>query len=319
MSAEVTLYDRSVDFAIQAWLHEKKNRSGSERTYRTYAHTIQAYRGALAGVGLDLDSDTRRLGLVLQSFAGGTIRGMEVSEASAATYNLRRSVVSSFYQYCRRHELLGSPDNPAERVEPRPTQSYRNATPISPEILRQRLLEIDRDSLAGKRDYALLVVALTTGRRLNEIAQLTWNSHEHDAWESRLVFRAKGGKVMRDKLSLPVREALFYWTKAYDKLPIAIPNDEPIPLWISLARNKSYGKQLSVQAIEDICERRLGTSRFHALRHSFAHMMEEAGAKTSEIQSRLGHSNIATTGIYLAALRSDENKYAEDLTRLLGI
>lgn len=314
MSAEVTLYDRSVDFAIQAWLHEKKNRSGSERTYRTYARTIQAYRAALAGVGLDLDSDTRRLSLVLQSFAAGTVGGVAVRQASAATYNLRRSVVSSFYQYCRRHELLDSPPNPAERVEPRPTQSYRNATPISPEILRQRLLEIDRDSLAGKRDYALLVVALTTGRRLNEIAQICLKDIQGDG--TILFPSTKGGKVMRDKLSPSVLAALKDYLNTRTGMDI-LPSDEPI--WLSLSRNRSRGYPLSVQAIEDICERRLGTSRFHALRHSFAHMMEEAGAKTSEIQSRLGHANIATTGIYLAALRSDENKYAEDLTRLLGI
>ena len=52
------------------------------------------------------------------------------------------------------------------------------------------------------------------------------------------------------------------------------------------------------------------SQHFHALRHTFAHAMEEAGAKVSEIQSRLGHSSLATTGRYLAQLASEKNPYA---------
>ena len=47
--------------------------------------------------------------------------------------------------------------------------------------------------------------------------------------------------------------------------------------------------------------------------------MEDAGAKVSEIQSRLGHASLATTGRYLAALHSAENTHAEDLARMFGM
>jgi hypothetical protein len=47
--------------------------------------------------------------------------------------------------------------------------------------------------------------------------------------------------------------------------------------------------------------------------------MEEAGAKVSEIQSRLGHSNLATTGRYLASLRSADNQHAEVLASMFGM
>ena len=58
---------------------------------------------------------------------------------------------------------------------------------------------------------------------------------------------------------------------------------------------------------------------FHGLRHTFAHSMEDAGAKLSEIQQRLGHSNAATTSRYLSALRSDENPHGEQLAGMFGI
>jgi len=39
---------------------------------------------------------------------------------------------------------------------------------------------------------------------------------------------------------------------------------------------------------------------FYALRHTFARAIEDAGAKASETQSRLGHSSLQTTETYLA-------------------
>jgi hypothetical protein len=41
--------------------------------------------------------------------------------------------------------------------------------------------------------------------------------------------------------------------------------------------------------------------------------MEEKRAKVSQIQARLGHASLATTGIYLAAVGRGraENRYAE--------
>ena len=70
--------------------------------------------------------------------------------------------------------------------------------------------------------------------------------------------------------------------------------------------------------LENICRDRLGVN-FHGLRHTFARTMEHTGANVSEIQSRLGHSSLQTTGRYLVALRLAENSHAEQLAVLLGL
>ncbi len=57
----------------------------------------------------------------------------------------------------------------------------------------------------------------------------------------------------------------------------------------------------------------------HALRHTFAKAMEDSGAKVSEIQARLGHSSLATTGRYLAALSQADNAHTDALVGLFGI
>jgi integrase len=79
--------------------------------------------------------------------------------------------------------------------------------------------------------------------------------------------------------------------------------DAEVPVWVSFSRNQSKGQDISTQAIADICQKHLGTSKVYALRQTFAHAMEDAGAKVSDIQARLGHASLAVTGRYLAALR----------------
>lgn len=46
--------------------------------------------------------------------------------------------------------------------------------------------------------------------------------------------------------------------------------------------------------------------------------MENVGAKVTDIQARLGHESLATTGRYLAALKQAENVHAETLASLFG-
>jgi site-specific recombinase XerD len=92
------------------------------------------------------------------------------------------------------------------------------------------------------------------------------------------------------------------------------------PIWISLAeRNGTYGHPLSIRAIALINERRLGTSKVHTLRHTFARGLEDAGAKVSEIQARLGHADLGTTGRYLAQLHVGENPHLARLSHLYGL
>jgi integrase len=91
------------------------------------------------------------------------------------------------------------------------------------------------------------------------------------------------------------------------------------PVWISLARNGSARHALSLDAIADICFKRLGVSTVHSLRHTFARGMQDNGAKVSEIQARLGHESLETTGRYLARLTAGENRHLAGLARLYGM
>jgi integrase len=301
----------SIDLALAAWLDAKATRSGSLRTAGTYHTLISAFRNLLISRGLDLDADTALVALLAQAWAGN-------GNPAPATHNQRLAVLSSFYSFARRRGLLPR-ENPIERVDRRPVQGYAGARPLPYLEVRARLAAIDRTTRAGKRDYALLAVALQTGRRVSELAGVRSGDMSRDGAVLTVIWRrCKGGKSMADTLPPPVGAAVQeYLVTLYGDAWATLPADTPV--WVSFARNHSHGQALGIQSVADICQRRLGTSKVHALRHTFARAMEDAGAKVSEIQARLGHESLATTGRYLAALRTGENPHAARVAALFGL
>ncbi len=298
-----------LDLAIAAWLDAKAKRTGSAKTATAYATTLNAFRALLRDHGLDLDSDPAVVSLVAQGWAG---RG----NPAPATFNQKLAILSSFYTYALKRDLLKG-SNPIGRVERRPVQGYAGAIPLPYLEVKARLAAINRATLVGKRDYAVLVVGLQTGRRLSELAGVRFGDMSFSGERLTVLWRrCKGGKMMSDTLPSAVTRAVGEYLRAIYGDAVEVPPDAPV--WVSLARNTSRGKALSIQSVADICAKRLGTSKVHALRHTFARAMEDAGAKVSEIQARLGHDSLATTGRYLAALHRADNPHAERLVTLFG-
>lgn len=159
---------------------------------------------------------------------------------------------------------------------------------------------------------------LATGRRLSEGAGLQLGDVERQGREIILHFRrCKGGKQMSDRLPMAVSDALSEWLESYYGVGMR-PFHNAAPLWVVLS-GKYAGRALGIQSIADVCKKRLGTSKVHQLRHTWAHAMDEANAPASLIQSRLGHASLATTGRYLARLKQAENPYAERIADVFGI
>lgn len=317
-----------LDVLIGGWIHAKGNKSGSEKTRKAYADTLAQFRTGLRQLGLDLDSqddhELAQIALAAQAFSSFSARGKHVK---AATINQRLAILSSFYDYAIRQ---GPPFlvNPIGRVDRSKVQAYASAQPLTKEATTVALDAIDRSTLAGKRDYALIALLLQTGRRLTEIASLEIKHLALTVGKLTITFEhCKGGKEMRDTLPYSVSNALLEWLRAFygaDVVPPGATGDTR-PVWVALANTghkKGYtriGDTLGPQSVADICQKRLGTSKVHATRHTWAHEMEKAGASASIIQARLGHESLATTGRYLAQLSQAENPYADVLAANLGI
>jgi integrase len=320
---------RRIELARWAWLDAKSKRSGSLRTAQlhqdadgrpiwrgVYATTLDHFRRTVQQSGLDLDGDPPAVALLAQVWAGASWAGA-ARPIAATTYNQRLAIVASFYTYARRHQFLRG-DNPIDLVERRPVQSYATARAIPPTTVRSQLNRINRTTLPGARDYALLLVGLSTGRRASELAGLRWRDVQVQAPRVTLHWtRTKGGKQLRDTLSAAVSTALLQYLRlAYGAQLASLPSAAPI--WISTSR-QNRGAAITTQTIGDICQRHLGISKIHTLRHTFAQAMLTVGGTVRDVQERLGHADSATTERYLHALQSAENPHAEALADLFGV
>ncbi len=231
----------ALDVIILGWLDAKRGRSGSLRTWRTYADILASFRAALQQEGLDLDGPVTPIALVAQAWAGSKIeakgaKGAKGAKATSqagvivgiaqdkrtsstsssasssnpapATYNQRLASVSSFYKYARKQGVLQN--NPIERVERRRVQAYSGSRALEAEYVKRALASIDRSTPIGMRDYALLLTYLQTGRRLSEVAALECRDLEQlPGGKLRVTFRrCKGGKVLYDTLTPHVSAAL---------------------------------------------------------------------------------------------------------------
>ena len=310
-----------IDLAIAGWL-DAHNRS--QKTLKAYVDTINQYRDELRRIGHDLDSDIRTLAMVAQRYAAYTSNpGKE--RTSKSTFNLRRNILSSFFTYALDRYLLAPMDdqghiaNPIKIIEREKIEPYQGIHWLEPEEVQAAFRNIDRSTVLGKRDYALLVILLNTGRRLKEVASLQWRHVRFKGQRITITFEhCKGDVTMIDTLNVGNSKALLTWLHAYYGNELA-SLDKHAPLWVTLSRNtEQAGQPLGIQGIQQVCGKYL-EAHTHITRHTFSQLMIRAGATLPELQARLGHESLATTGIYARALSSDENPHADKIAAMLGI
>lgn len=302
-----------LDLVIAAWLDAAGGHSGSARTLHTYTETIGAFREALRVVGLDLDGDPATVAIALQGWAAGRYRdGVRVSgDVSAATYNQRCAIVSSWYRYAMVRGVVGR--NPADMIERRRVTPYAKARGLEPDAIRERLAAIDTSAPGGQRDRILLRVMLATGRRAAEIAALRCGDVGISAHGVVLEWRrVKGGKSARSVLGpRDGRALLAYLGDVYGDLATVPPG---AAVWPSYSR-QTAGRPIGVQTIDDICRTHLHCAP-HELRHTFARNLMRVGASIEAIRAALGHSSLAVTTTYLAQLADATNPHGAAMEAL---
>ena len=314
-------YQFTIDAAIAEWLAQKETRTGSRKTRQAYEETMRQFRQFLSQGGLDLLSnpiDIARVAALWANQRTGTTR-RPGEDVSPSTYNQRLAILSSWYTFVQEVYKLDVP-NPIQSVKKRPVQAYASATPLDPETVADGLLGINRGRVIGLRDYAILAVALYTGRRAHELVGLRWRDMQITGRKDTritLTFHCKGGKIMHDRLDVETSAVLLEYLHAqYGKNLLRL--DPGTPLWVSYSR-ANPGAAISAKTLSNICADYLDTSKVHALRHTFAVGMVRSGAPITDLAGRLGHTDIKITSLYAKEIMGDENPYGEKLTARFGI
>ena len=213
---------------------------------------------------------------------------------SVATRNCRLAVLHSFFA----HVLRSHPDHAGHlaRILALPPKRYSAAPPryLDPPVMQALLRHPNRQSLSGRRDYALLLFLYNTGARVSEVTMLR---HKDLLPGPAVNLRGKGGK----ERVCPIWPETFAAISSQSPSHIADP-DQPV---FSNAR----GQSLSRHGVYHILSRHAAVLHQkdpnfpekiwpHLLRHSCAVALLQAGVDLITIRDQLGHVSIATTGRY---------------------
>jgi len=315
MAQEVIVINQRIGGIVLGWLAE--HQQASAKTASTYGPMLQAFRGFLMGTGLDLDAPAREVAYAAQAWAASS-NAKTGKAVTPATHNLRLAALSSFYEYAIRHEELVGP-NPIERVKRIKREMYTGAKalPFAGGEIEQALDAIPADNLNGLRDRAMLAVALYTGRRLSEIANLCCGAITLSQggaiieWE-----RTKGGKSARNVLDAkcPAVAYLAKWLRRFYGSRL----QADALVFPCLSRN-NYGQRMTPQGIEQRAALWLPTGgKFHALRHTFSMAFLAAGGTVHELSSALGHSSLGTTSAYVDKLDGGHNEHLGAMAAVYG-
>jgi site-specific recombinase XerD len=294
------------DQALYAFLIEKGNRSGSKRTVESYGRMLWPFFAERS-----LTPDRVRPADVLAWVHG---IGRSGRTPSATTVGARIACLSSYYHFLLRMGLVVS--NPTDAVErPRPTQSV--ARGYGADEVR-RVLAVLPDTLAGRRDRAILLVFVLTGRRRTEVIGLRAGDLSVEGERREYRYVGKGHKTGRRELPRPAYEAICTTLADIGKSLATMAPEES--LWQAGARPSGVTSGTVYARFRGyLGAAGLAPTGLHIWRHSAARLTRAAGQSVEEVNEFLDHSSLAVTSVYLRRLESREDAAWPDIARAIGV
>jgi integrase/recombinase XerD len=219
---------------------------------------------------------------------------------SARTRNARLAAVRSFFRFAAlRHpehaaviaRVLAIPTKRCDRaVVSYLTEPEADAVVASP----------DQQTWTGRRDHAMLAVAVQTGLRVSELTGL-----RNQDVELRTGAHVRCWGKGRKERATPLRPGTVSVLRAWMKERAGDPDDPLFPT--------RRGTRLSTDAVEALVEKHGTTAASrqpslrdknvtpHVLRHSCAMALRRGGVDRAVIALWLGHEQVETTDIYVHA------------------
>jgi len=272
------------------------------------AHTIVSYRDTfrlllqyaqrrLRKAPSDLtiaDLDTPLLGAFLEHLE-------QERHNSARTRNVRLAAIHSFFRYVALHEPQCSAV--AQRVLAMPSKRHvRRPIEFLTRVEVEALLAApDPRRWTGRRDRALLLLAVQTGLRAAELIGLRCQDIVLGGPGAHVRCLGKGRKLRCTPLRKDTVAVLRTWLRERQ----GEPSDPAFP--------NTRDTALSHDGLEYVLAKHLATARRHctsltrkhvtphALRHTVAMDMLQHGCDRSIIALWLGHESVETTSMYLHA------------------
>jgi integrase/recombinase XerC len=271
-----------------------KERNDSPHTVKAYERDLGAfaafcqdyYGGPWSWAGVDR--------LAVRGFlAAEQRRGLAKRSVARALSALR-----TFYRFL--NATRGLEVNPARAAR---TPKLEKTLPTYLDRAEVEKLFADAEARAAAgglreaRDLAMLELFYSTGMRLSELAGL--NDPDVDLVSDQVKLRGKGKKERIVPVGSHATAALRKYVQQRDGLLAVTVRAGSRPVFVNLRgkRITPRGVQLAMKRLFDGLAR--GTElHVHALRHSFATHLLDAGADLRSVQELLGHASLGTTQVY---------------------
>ncbi len=270
-------------------------------------HTIASYRDTfrllLEFVSLHLKKAPSALSLddLDAPLIGAFLDHLEKTRGiSARTRNVRLAAIRSFFKYAAFHEPALSAL--IQRVLAMPSKQYDKSVIefLSRSEIDALVATADQRTWIGRRDRALLLLAVQSGLRVSELVGLRCRDLVLGIG-AHVRCQGKG----RKERCTPLRKEAVIVLRAWLREQKGRPEDVLFPT--------VRGGQLSRDAVEDLLTKHVRTASLHCpslkqkrvsphvLRHSAAMDLLQHGVDRSVIALWLGHESVETTQMYLHA------------------
>ncbi len=208
--------------------------------------------------------------------------------------------------------LKANPCDPVERPKPRPgAPSGLSAAQV------QQLLQVIPDTLKGRRDLAIVLTLVLTGRRRSEVVNLTAGDIAFD--DSAVFYRYVGKGGVRGRRELP-SPALGHTRSLRRCRQGPRFHASHRVLWQAGAGPQGVSSATFYNRFRGYLRLAgLPPSGVHVLRHTAAKLRRDVGESVESVSQFLDHSSLAVTTTYLRRLEGQRDTAWHGVASVLGV
>lgn len=264
--------------------------SGELEAFIEYITVIRALsKKSVSAYKSDLESLEAILGKPLIELDSASLFSSLSKYENKRTLNRKLSSVNAFFDFCYKNQFSDEKTKLKFSKIPKLLPKF-----LSYQEIQNALKQIDRSTLIGLRDYALILFLYATGTRISECLALRREDIEGEWLHIR---HAKGEKERMVPIAPIARKAIDNYLCEMTK--------EKNFVWCNYK-----GDKLSRISAYKITQKYLGVSP-HVLRHSYATSLIAGGADLRVVQELLGHASLLTTQIYTHIQKQDLKETVE--------
>ena len=286
---------------IEAFLrdHLPRHRGVSEHTCDSYAYSFQSLFEFAAGK-LKIRPSALTLEQLDAPLVSAFLQHLETKRGnSAETRNIRLAAIRSFFRFLQHRE----PAALAQVLRILAIPFKKTDTRLVPYLVQeevQALLDVpDPATRDGTRDRAILHLAICAGLRVSELTGLRIDDVASQSVSIRV--RGKGRRERALPLWKTTASALRAWMVVRGTVPtpelFLNARGEPLSRW-GVAYVLRRHTETASRKCASLVSKRVSP---HVLRHTCAMVVLQATQDIRKVSLWLGHSNLATTEIYVRA------------------